>query len=33
MDAIIAAMKQQDAKSAVVVGGGFIGIEMRNNFV
>lgn len=33
MDAIITTMKQQDAKNAVVVGGGFIGIEMAENLV
>lgn len=33
MDAIIATIKQQDAKNAVVVGGGFIGIEMAENLV
>lgn len=33
MDAIIAALKQNEAKNAVVVGGGFIGIEMAENLV
>jgi peroxiredoxin family protein/rhodanese-related sulfurtransferase/TusA-related sulfurtransferase len=33
MDAIIATMKQTEAKNAVVVGGGFIGIEMAENLV
>ncbi len=31
MDAIMALMKQSEAKTAVVVGGGFIGIEMAEN--
>ncbi len=31
MDAIIALMNQSEAKTAVVVGGGFIGIEMAEN--
>lgn len=31
MDAIIAEMRQAEAKTAVVVGGGFIGIEMAEN--
>ncbi len=33
MDAIMAVMKQSEAKTAVVVGGGFIGIEMAENLV
>jgi len=33
MDAIIRTMKQTEAKTAVVVGGGFIGIEMAENLV
>lgn len=33
MDKITAAIKEKDAKSAVVVGGGFIGIEMAENLV
>ncbi len=33
MDAIMATMKQSEAKNAVVVGGGFIGIEMAENLV
>ena len=31
MDAIIASIQQSEAKTAVVVGGGFIGIEMAEN--
>ncbi len=33
MDSIAAAIKERDAKSAVVVGGGFIGVEMAENLV
>ena len=33
MDKIVAAVKENDAKSAVVVGGGFIGLEMAENFI
>jgi NADPH-dependent 2,4-dienoyl-CoA reductase/sulfur reductase-like enzyme/peroxiredoxin family protein/rhodanese-related sulfurtransferase/TusA-related sulfurtransferase len=33
MDGIAAAIKELDAKSAVVVGGGFIGVEMAENLV
>jgi len=33
MDAIIAEMKESDAKKAVVIGGGLIGIEMAENLV
>lgn len=33
MDNIAEAIKERDAKSAVVVGGGFIGIEMAENLV
>ena len=33
MDAIAAAISEKQAKSAVVVGGGFIGIEMAENLV